>query len=454
MAEQLSNRIHTTLNGGIDNSVTTLTVASGTGFPASGNFRIRIDNEIITVGARSGTTMSSLTRASEAIDGATTAASHSDGAVVRLVLTAGALTARESDHTGAADPHTGYVLESLFDAKGDILAASADNTPAKLTVGTNNYVLTAASGETTGLKWAPSTGTGGAVDLLAGHTTNEIKAWPPLLANDIDLDAANHWWRKVGTPSTAPTFVDVTGESITETYKYCIKTVAAAASDGMKQTYTYADEPRLKTGRTVSLALAIWSVSSVSVTASLLNSDATHTDASAVTAAAWTIVTIEGHVLAGTSCDLKVTAGAAGTFYVVPLGLRVGSFAMSLPSRPTRWVYPDTVSQPKSLTGIGDEVTWTDVDCTSVTSNLTLRIVLGSYLFDNADHFLLAVRRNGSSGNGDVINEVFASVQVQINHFPMILDDSQIFEYFLDRTSGSSTVNNGYFSVFAYEEWA
>lgn len=35
-------------------------------------------------------------------------------------------------HIAAADPHTGYVLESLFDALGDVLYGSADNTPAKL----------------------------------------------------------------------------------------------------------------------------------------------------------------------------------------------------------------------------------------------------------------------------------------------------------------------------------
>jgi hypothetical protein len=46
------------------------------------------------------------------------------------------------------------VDESLFDAKGDILVASADNTPAKLTVGTNGYLLTANSSATNGVEWA------------------------------------------------------------------------------------------------------------------------------------------------------------------------------------------------------------------------------------------------------------------------------------------------------------
>src|SRR3990167_9405301 len=33
-------------------------------------------------------------------------------------------------HAAAADPHAGYVLESLLDAKGNLSSASADNTPA------------------------------------------------------------------------------------------------------------------------------------------------------------------------------------------------------------------------------------------------------------------------------------------------------------------------------------
>jgi hypothetical protein len=48
----------------------------------------------------------------------------------------------------------GKVDESLFDAKGDILVASADNTPAKLAVGTNGYLLTANSSATNGIEWA------------------------------------------------------------------------------------------------------------------------------------------------------------------------------------------------------------------------------------------------------------------------------------------------------------
>jgi hypothetical protein len=50
-------------------------------------------------------------------------------------------------------------LATAFDAKGDLVIGTGADTFAKLSVGTNDYVLTAASGETTGVKWAalPST---------------------------------------------------------------------------------------------------------------------------------------------------------------------------------------------------------------------------------------------------------------------------------------------------------
>jgi hypothetical protein len=51
------------------------------------------------------------------------------------------------------EPGTG-IPESIVDAKGDIITATAADTPARLAVGTNNQTLVAASGEATGLKYA------------------------------------------------------------------------------------------------------------------------------------------------------------------------------------------------------------------------------------------------------------------------------------------------------------
>ena len=61
------------------------------------------------------------------------------------------------------------VAATVVDAKGDLLVGSADNTVARLQVGTNTYVLTANSGATYGVEWA-------AVPAPAADSENAIVA--------------------------------------------------------------------------------------------------------------------------------------------------------------------------------------------------------------------------------------------------------------------------------------
>jgi hypothetical protein len=49
---------------------------------------------------------------------------------------------------------TPSVTESIYDAKGDIVVATADNTVSRLPVGANRFSLVADSAEGTGVKWA------------------------------------------------------------------------------------------------------------------------------------------------------------------------------------------------------------------------------------------------------------------------------------------------------------
>jgi hypothetical protein len=54
----------------------------------------------------------------------------------------------------------GGIQPTIVDAKGDLIAAVAADTPARLAVGANNTVLTADSSTATGLKWAAPAGGG------------------------------------------------------------------------------------------------------------------------------------------------------------------------------------------------------------------------------------------------------------------------------------------------------
>lgn len=61
------------------------------------------------------------------------------------------------DHAVAINSlETAKLDKAIVDAKGDIIAATAGDTPSRLAVGTNNYVLTADSTQATGLKWTPA----------------------------------------------------------------------------------------------------------------------------------------------------------------------------------------------------------------------------------------------------------------------------------------------------------
>lgn len=92
--EQFANNAETTLNGAINNSVTSITVISASGFPGSEQYRIRIDDELMLVTAVAGLSWT-VTRGAEG----TVAASHNDGSRIRLIVTKGALDQLRIDNS-------------------------------------------------------------------------------------------------------------------------------------------------------------------------------------------------------------------------------------------------------------------------------------------------------------------------------------------------------------------
>jgi hypothetical protein len=79
------------------------------------------------------------------------------------------------------DP-AGSVSKSTIDAKGDLLVGLSNDTVDNLAVGSNNFVLTADSSETLGVKWSalPTASTGGAgiVQLNDGYASTSTSLAP------------------------------------------------------------------------------------------------------------------------------------------------------------------------------------------------------------------------------------------------------------------------------------
>lgn len=284
---------------------------------------------------------------------------------------------------------------------------------------------------------------------------NELKGWPPSIQDYLaeDLAAANLWFDTVGTPTSAIEPAWTADEGITQTYKLCGKSVADGATEGWAQRWTYADEPRVKSGRPLSALLAIWSAGGISVTAKMVNSDASETAAPAVTAAAWTIVEIGGHALAGTYCDLRVTAGAAGTFYVAPLGVCLGNRGLWLPPRPVVWV----AQEPFTAYSGDPGGAWQNVDITTEPAPLACRVhVVGQYYNNTTPNRALYARREGYTGSNGVLLACAPTVGATLTYGGgaaiVDTDDEQRFEVGTTAVAGDTEGAN--VQVIGRWDWA
>ena len=150
-----STSVETILSSGITASQTSMVVATGTATTLLGGvtlgtgnvnqFTVALDpdttnEEIVFITGVSGDTFT-IVRA----QAGTTGITHASGASVRHVL-----TSNDLDYFNTA------IQPATLTAKGDMYVATASGVVTNLPAGTNDYVLTADSTQTKGLKWAPA----------------------------------------------------------------------------------------------------------------------------------------------------------------------------------------------------------------------------------------------------------------------------------------------------------
>lgn len=155
-----STAIATVLDAPISNSAASITVAALSGFPAATPWTAVLDpdtafEEVVEVTNVAGTTLT----VGRGVDG-TSPVAHSAGAVFRHAVS-GRDFDEANDHvnTTSGNPHNvtaseaGAIAVTTVEGKGSLVAATAASTPANISVGVNDTVLTADSSAATGLAW-------------------------------------------------------------------------------------------------------------------------------------------------------------------------------------------------------------------------------------------------------------------------------------------------------------
>jgi hypothetical protein len=124
------------------------------------------------------------------------------------------------------------ISNTVVDAKGDIIAATADNTVAKLTVGSNGQVLTAASGQSTGLQWQTMAHT--AITVADTTDTTCFVGLFESATGDLGpkTDAGVTYNAGTGTLTATAFAGPVTGNASTATALATARTIAGVSFDG------------------------------------------------------------------------------------------------------------------------------------------------------------------------------------------------------------------------------
>lgn len=170
-------------------------------------------------------------------DGATAIEALGDSIDASLVDLKGGTTGQvlsktsgtDMDFTWVTSDDANAIQNTIVDAKGDLIAATAADTPARLAVGTNNQVLTADSTTATGLKWATPATAAGYENNAVINSAFQIWQRGTSFANPNNGYTADRW---LGSAATAGTITRQTTSDTTNLpfIQYCLRYQRTAAS--------------------------------------------------------------------------------------------------------------------------------------------------------------------------------------------------------------------------------
>jgi hypothetical protein len=114
------------------------------------------------------------------------------------------------DFKWVAQDDSNAIQNAIVDAKGDLISATAADTPARIGVGTNGQVLTADSTTSTGLKWATPSGYTALPAFRAQPTSGQVisaNTWTKVTLGTEIFDTNNKFANSTFTPTVAGYYV-------------------------------------------------------------------------------------------------------------------------------------------------------------------------------------------------------------------------------------------------------
>jgi hypothetical protein len=137
----------------------------------------------------------------------------------------------DMDFTWVTTDDANAIQNSIVDAKGDLIAASANDTPARLAVGNNGETLVADSSTSTGLRWNATQSGGknkcvnGGMDFFQRSTSNATTGY----------QTADRWYQLIAGTTTVSRDTDVpSGVPV----QYSLKGLTSAGTSYMQYQYS------------------------------------------------------------------------------------------------------------------------------------------------------------------------------------------------------------------------